>query len=660
MASRGRGQHAQYTRPVVTALVRQHGVAAREDVIRGVRACARVWDFRREGPKAFAAFCARHYVSPGPAKEALLRRLDELRGVISGNMMMIAKATRAGLDIADYPFTPAEEIFGAFTASSHLEEDYRRFHIAQLVQLNFGTDARDLPTTRIGWVARRLADWGREVIPARLKAEASRIHATVDAFVTGYNLYLDQIDFGDPAITFPAGTRLIAHWGLRDHMMELYHEPHGLKKQRAILDLMQRVVDGAIPAELLDKPETRWDLRRGTLTTHHHTRRARGHGPLRWAHFRRLFRALRKMDPYTRYGNMIDTKFLEDRELPEARVRKILTDILSADVAPRVGDYLVRRFGRPLEPFDMYYRNFSEDGVGKPSAATDVAARYPDTAALQRAIPGILVQLGFAADLAEWIGTKIRVDNGRSAGHAWSPGAPADLQLLRVRVPEGGMNEREFSTFMHELGHCVEGVLSSYRMDFRSLWGVPNSACTEAFAFTFQDRANQVLGCAQATAPEVVNLQRYWEAFEIAGPALVEIDFFHWLYAHPDASPLQMQRAIRAIADRTWARYHARIFGKNGYGLLAVYSHILWCDLYLADYPLGYVCAYQIRGHLRDKNLGEEMPRICAAGQVYPDVWMQQAVGSPIDAAPLLTDTAEALRLLHNTSDALPAAPIVH
>lgn len=632
-------------RPVIAALIKLHGTRHRADITNGVRASARVWNFRKEGYKTFAAFCRRQYVPPGAGKSALLKRLDHLWNTLSGSMTIITKEMRAGLDLADNPLTPAEELLSGFTAASHLSEDYRRFHIAQLVQLNFGTDRRDIPTTREGWAARRLSKWGREVIPARLRAEASRMQAKVDQFVFGYNLHLDRFDFGDPDIVFPPGTRLISHWGLRDYMMQQYDAPQGLKKQRAILQLMRRVVDGAIPVAVLDNPQVHWHIPQGTLSTDGETRPARGHGALRWAHFRKLFQVHRKIDPYTHYGNMIDAKFLEEREMEESRVRKILTDILGSTVGPQVGTYLEKRLGRPLEPFDIYFKQFLS-GHQKAPLDYDLTKRFANAEALQSAIPQILEQLGFAGDLARWIGSHVRVDNSRSAGHAWSPGTPHDMQLLRVRIPSEGVSEIEFSTFMHELGHCVEGVLTTYRMDYRSLWHVPNTALTEAFAFTFQDRADDVLGRQRTADPHLTMLQRFWEVFEIAGPALAEMEFFHWLYAHPRATPEQMQHAIRAIADRIWAKYHAQIFGKEGYGLLAVYSHILWCDLYLPDYPLGYVCAYQIRRFLRDKNLGVEMPRMCAAGKIDPDEWMRRAVGSPIDADPLLTDTAQAIRTL--------------
>ncbi len=629
----------------VTLLTKQHGKKHRIAIHDGVTAAARVWDFKKDDAKSFVAFCARQFVPPGAEKTALLLRLDRVWRTIAGNMTVIRKETRAGLDIADAPLTPAEELLGAFSVGTHLSEDYRTFKIAPLVQLNFGTDRTDIPTTRDGWVARRLSEWGREAVPAELMAIASRIGAQVDRFVSGYNLYLHHIDFGDADLQFPADTRLVSHWGLRDYMMQQYDQPNGLKKQRAILGLMRRVVDGDIPALMLDNPHAQWNMAANTVTINGKTSKAVMQGPLRWENFQKIFHAYRTMDPYTRYGNMIDTKFLEDRELPEKRVRKILTDILGSPVALGVKQYLEGTLARALEPFDIYFKRFGH-GAAKAPLPFRIGDRYPTPAALQAAIPGILRTFGFSATDADFIGAHIRVDNSRSAGHAWSPGTQHDLQLLRVRVPANGVDEIEFGTYMHELGHCVEGVLSSFYMDYQSLWGVPNSALTEAFAFTFQDRADEILGRARSDDTNVITLQRFWEAFEIAGPSLVEIDLFHWLYAHPSATPAQIQRAIREIGDAIWKKYHAKIFGKDGCGLLSVYSHILWSDLYLADYPLGYVAAYQIRRYLQGKVLGEEMPRICKSGRVYPDQWMKNAVGSPIDTAPLLADTATALKAL--------------
>jgi hypothetical protein len=518
--------------------------------------------------------------------------------------------------------------------------------IDALVQLNFGTEETAPPKNRAAWASRRISRIGRTVIPAKLMAEAAIVGSEIDAFVSRYNLNLDRFRFDDPTVKFPKNTSLVSHWGLRDTMTELNGTKDALPKQRAILDLMRRVVDGEIPRAVLDDPSVTWNIPKGTITVGGKTSKAKGHGALRWEHFRDMWKVQRKIDPYTPHGNVIDNKFNEEREIPEETIVGILTDIVSSPLAERVGRFVRDRLDRDLEPFDVYFTDFESGGTAKPKLAFDIRKKYPTAQALQDAIPDVLRKLGWKRDRAAWIASRIRVDNSRSAGHAWPPHTPSDIQLLRVRVDKTGCDEINFDTFMHELGHCVEGVVSSYEMDYRALWGVPNTAFSEGFAFTFQDRSDQILGRKRKPNRDHETLKRFWEPFEIAGAALTEIRFFHWLYKNPNATAIQMMKSIRRIGDEVWGEYYARIFGNNGHGLMSVYSHILWGDFYLADYPLGYVIAYQIRKHLEGKSLSNEVERICGIGDLYPEQWMRAAVGKPISVKPLLDDTRAALKRL--------------
>jgi len=628
----------------IAALVAKHGAKHREDIKRGVAYCAKVQESAGSS-SSFHEFCLAHYCPPGPARSRLLRKLDEFASVVGGSFGVMAKVARYGLDVADEPLTAADELLAAFSAGTHLSEDYRKFQIAALIQLNFGTDDLSIPKNREGWAARRISNIGREVIPADLLAQASQARAEVDKFVSTFNINLDKIVYPNPAIKFPANTTQVSHWGLRDYMTGLNGKPGALESQRAIRDLMRRVVDGEIPSQIIDNPKAVWRQNDNTVTADGKTEPARMTGSLRWEKFKLGFDIARRIDPYTRYGNIIDNKFKLEREIPEETIVGALTEALSAPEALGVAKFVERSLGRKLEPHDIYFETF-RDGAKRAALKLDIRKKYPTAEALTKAIPDILVKLGFSRSRAVFIGSKIRVDNSRSAGHAWSPHTPTDLQLLRVRVNKKGITEQEFGTFMHELGHCVEGVLSSYEMDFKALWSVPNTAFTEGFAFTFQDRADFVLGRKSAENQDVITLQRYWELYEIAGPALVEVRFFHWLYENPGATPADMHRRIREIGDDVWREFYARIFGPEGYGLMSVYSHILWCDFYLADYPMGYIIAYQVRKYLRDKTLSKEMERMCRLGCVYPEEWMKKAVGQKISLKPMLDDTRAALKRL--------------
>ncbi len=632
---------AQPAAAAKSALIKKYGAKLEADIARGVKYCALVWDWKNSSEKEFVEFCEKHYHTPGKERRRLLLRLDEISYLVGGSFGMIAKLTRRGLDIADEKLTPSEELLGAFSPGTHLEVDYRTFNIAALAQLNFGTDDLTPPKSREEWAARRVSRLGRTAIPAELLAEASKLGAEVDCFVNSFNIHLDKIEYPDAAVKFPKDTVRISHWGLRDFMTSLNGQENALPRQRAIRDMMRRVVDGELPREIIDNPKLRWRQADNAVLEDGKQRPCTPTGPLRWENFKKVYDIQRRIDPHTRYGNIIDNKFKAEREIPEEKIVKILEDVLSAPVAEKVARFVEKQLGRPIEPHDIYFRRF-QSGAKKTPLKFNIRKRYPNAESLTKAIPEILVRLGFKKERAKWIGSHIRVDNSRSAGHAWGPSTSHDVALLRVRIDKSGINEEEFGTFMHELGHSTEQVLTSFEMDYKSLWGVPNTAFTEGFAFTFQDKADFILGRKTVIDQDVTVLQRFWEVFEITGPALTEIRFFHWLYENPKASAADMQRAIRRIGDEVWAQFYARIFGKEGYGLMSVYSHILWCSFYLADYSMGYVIAYQVRKYLASRKFAPEMERMCALGGIYPEQWMKAAVGQEISAKPLLNDVEKA------------------
>ena len=95
-----------------------------------------------------------------------------------------------------------------------------------------------------------------------------------------------------------------------------------------------------------------------------------------------------------------------------------------------------------------------------------------------------------------------------------------------------------------------------------------------------------------------------------------------------------------------WNEYMTPVFGVQDEILLGVYSHMIDAGLYLPDYPLGFIIAYQIEDYLKDKNLGREMKRMCTLGSITPNAWMQAAVGGPISTEPMLKAASKALEAL--------------
>jgi hypothetical protein len=191
-------------------------------------------------------------------------------------------------------------------------------------------------------------------------------------------------------------------------------------------------------------------------------------------------------------------------------------------------------------------------------------------------------------------------------------------------------------------------------IDSTLLQGVPNTAFTEALAFVFQAHDLELLGLAKPDpqSQALKTLNDFWATYEIAGVALVDMGVWHWMYDHPNATPAQLKQATLGIARDVWNRYYAQVFGKRDVVLLGIYSHMIDSFLYLPDYPIGHMIAFQIERQMEKAgNIGSEFERMAKTGSVAPDLWMKKATGSPVGPEALLAAAAEALPELEAAKD---------
>ena len=167
------------------------------------------------------------------------------------------------------------------------------------------------------------------------------------------------------------------------------------------------------------------------------------------------------------------------------------------------------------------------------------------------------LDLLWAGAYPRWL--KERVSDARALyvnGEAVPGAMPAlrrgDFPRLRTRVGPLGMDYKGYNIAVHELGHNVEQVFSLYEVGETLLAGVPNNAFTEALAFVFQQRDLALLGIG--TPDEESSRRRiladFWDTWEIAGVALVEIATWHYLYDHPQATPAELREVPAAIPVR--------------------------------------------------------------------------------------------------------------
>jgi hypothetical protein len=460
---------------------------------------------------------------------------------------------------------------------------------------------------------------------------------------------------------FPPKMRLLSHWNLRDEIKADYADAAtGLAKQRTIQQVMERIVTQTIPKAVVNDPNADWnpftnEVRPAAVKDSDEpgptsaARLTNAREPdTRYAMLLDTFRAARKADPYSPTApTVIARRFDENRELPEPRVRKMFEDVLTSPLVPRVAKLIEKRLGRPLEPFDIWYAGFKQRGkYTEAELDAIVRKKYPTPQAYEKDIPNLLQKLGFSKERAEYVASHIEVHPARGSGHAFGAGKRGFKAYLRTRVEKEGMNYKGFNIAVHEMGHNVEQTFSLYDIDHTVLAGVPNTAFTEALAFVFQGHDLELLGLVQPDAEgrALATLNDFWGTYEIAGVALVDMGVWHWMYDHPSAKPAELRDATIAIAKDVWNRYYAPVFGKRDVVLLGIYSHMIDSLLYLPDYPIGHMIAFQVERQMEKAGaIGPEFERITKIGNVAPDLWMKKATGAPVGPEALLDAAAKAL-----------------
>jgi len=646
-------------------LTAKHGEAQRVRIRRGVAQVAATW---RDEDGDLAAFVREQFIADPAQLDATFARLEAVLEQIDGHIHEVGREARRASDVDVGPLLAVDPLLAAYDPAAHVTEDLFLAKPGFVVLLNWPLtslaerDAEGPKYTRRQWAEARLAGRFARRVPGEVRQAVTRATAEADQYVSQYNLWMHHLVDGTGARPFPSGLRLISHWNLRDELKGRYGDPEGLAKQRMIIKVMERIVTQTIPAGVIDDPRVDWDPFTNKVSaappeTIEADAPGRDGAPrldgapepdVRYAKLLAQFHAARREDPFVPTApTAIARSFEFGRELPEARVTALLEQVLASPLVPRVAKEIERRLGRPLEPVDLWYAGFKAGGAPpEPQLDAITRERYPDAEAFARAMPEVLRGLGFTAERSRWLAERIRVEPSRGAGHAMQAMRRGDFPRLRTRVGAGGMDYKGYNIAVHELGHNVEQVFSLDTVDHTLLAGVPGNAFTEALAFVFQARDLELLGLKQPDAASERErvLNDFWQTWEIAGVALVDVAAWHWMYAHPDATPTQLREAVVRIAEETWTRYYAPVLGGTGTPLLGVYSHMISYPLYLSDYPLGHLIAFQIEEHLaKTGRLGAEFERMASFGAVTPDVWMTHATGAPVSAEPLLRATAAAL-----------------
>ena len=622
---------------------------------KGVRHAASLWRSEDGTPSGFSSFVKNNYIADPQKRRAVFNKTSNYFESLTGNYNEITLDLKQNLDEATGEIDEIDRMFGTYSVSSHLSDDFYSNKIAFYIALNFPYFTLDEKEklgpqwSREEWAMARLGDYFISRVPAGLNQALNTATGNAEMYIAEYNICMGQLMTDDGRQIFPGDMVLLSHWNLRDELKANYAGgEEGILKQDMIYRVMERIIYQDIPKAVINDPGYEWAPFSNKVTKGGTPVEAAAEPDTRYEHIVNIFRAMKDIDPFNPEMNTaILRKFSGEMEISQEEVEALFDSYMSSPQLVKLGAMIRERLGRDLKPYDIWYDGFkSRSSFPEDLLTSKTSSLYPDPEAFKTRMPAMLQKLGWSRERAEYISGKIVVDPARGSGHAAGAAMKGAVAHLRTRIGEKGMDYKGYSIAVHEFGHNVEQTISLYDVDNYMMAGVPNTAVTEALAYVFQDRDLFLLDMKDNNPEKkkMETLDAAWSLMEIMGVGMVEMKAWKWLYENPDATPSQLKESIIKISMETWNRYFAPVIGIKDSPVLAIYSHMVEVPLYLPNYSYGHIVQFQIEDYLRGKKLADEVDRMFSLGRLTPQQWMMGAVGEKISVQPILNALDEVLK----------------
>lgn len=615
---------------------------------KGVRQAAQLWRAEDGTAEDFVALMTEQYMGQAADRHQLFEKLQTAFEILGGTANSALTQLSFPVILDGPEPTAIDYIFGAYSPSSHFSDDMFQNKVAFITVLNFPnytlSEKNELGKkwSRQEWAYARMGDIFTTRIPASLMQEASQVYSDSENYIASYNIMMGHLLTEEGERLFPEDMVLLSHWNLRDEIKSNYADvPHALAKQQIIYKVMERIACQDIPAAVVNNPAYDWMPYSNRVFKEGKEVTLAPEGAVRYAHILNTFHLEEKLDPYSpQLPTGILRNFEGGMEVSAQEIEALFVNLISAPQVKRVAALIKERLGRDLTPYDIWYDGFkSRTSLPEEALTAQTRKMYPTPEAFHADMPRMLQKLGFSKEKAQYLADRIVVEGARGSGHAAGAVSRTEPSRLRTRIGQQGMDYKGYNIAVHEFGHNVEQTLSLYDMDYYTLNGVPNTAFTEALAFVFQKRDLKLLGYPQQV-DDNATLDIFWGAYEIMGVALVDMYTWRWLYENPTATAEQLRDNVLRIAREVWNTYYEPVLGTHDAPILAIYSHMVNSPMYLPNYPFGHIIEYQLESYFAtlpsDQAFAQAIQRIFTLGTLTPQIWMEQAVGSPVSTDPIL------------------------
>ncbi|HME90287.1 MAG TPA: hypothetical protein VKE49_02610, partial [Myxococcaceae bacterium] len=332
-------------------LLAKHGESQRDRIDRGVDQVFALW---RSSDGDLSEFVRSHFIADPKLLETTLQRFEYEAEQLDGHFNEIIRELKRPTDLDLGPLLPVDPLLAAFDPSAHLTEDLFQARIAFEALLNFPLTtleerlAHAREYSRGQWTEVRLTAKFSPRIPGEIQQDIARAASGAELYIAQYNIWMHHLITDKGERLFPKGLRLITHWNLRDELKGDYADPRGPEKQKLILEVMERIVTQTIPQAVIDNPLVDWnptsnEVRLAPAAEVEQDAPAREakaspdrEPDTRYVRLLAQFAAGKKADPYSPVAPTVIARSFEGREIPEARVAELLTEVLTSPLVPSV------------------------------------------------------------------------------------------------------------------------------------------------------------------------------------------------------------------------------------------------------------------------------------------------------------------------------------
>ncbi|HST13155.1 MAG TPA: hypothetical protein VLL05_22450, partial [Terriglobales bacterium] len=253
-------------RKLESELLAKYGEGQKARLSTGMHQLLEFWRLEDGDASTFESFVRANFAGDQTSLDIMFDRYQHLLEQLDGHMHEISRefATQQDLDLG--PIRPYDEIFGGYDPSAHVIDDFFQNKLAFIVLLNFPLTTLEERInlgpkwTRRQWAETRLAERFSKRIPAEVNLAIAQAGGDAANYIASYNIWMHHLVDDKGQRLFPAKMRLLSHWNLRDEIKSNYADPqNGLAKQRAIQQVMERIVTQSIPQVAIDNPQVDWN-----------------------------------------------------------------------------------------------------------------------------------------------------------------------------------------------------------------------------------------------------------------------------------------------------------------------------------------------------------------------------------------------------------------